>query len=282
MPVNPRRMWALFESVHAVTYFAPEARASYEAAGLRGYWRGYFAGRAAPLGPVPAETVTALFFGFAPAMVARAIPSIWSLTSPEDALRARSRGAVETLRRLFAQVDADTVAQAADLIEVAVAHADLSGRALGAANLAVPAADEPLARLWQATTTLRELRGDGHVAALVAAGLNGCQAVALRCAIDGGTDVVLPHRGWTEEQWSAALADLVGRGLVAEGGAATVEGRALYERVEQATDRAASGPWRGLGEEAGARLAALLTPLARAARSAVPQPNPIGLPPLAE
>ena len=47
-----RAMWTLFEPVHAVTYFAPEARAAFEEAGLRGFWRGYFAGRAAPLGPV--------------------------------------------------------------------------------------------------------------------------------------------------------------------------------------------------------------------------------------
>ena len=45
-----RQMWTLFEPVHAVTYFADEAREAYVAAGLRGFWRGYFAGRAAPLG----------------------------------------------------------------------------------------------------------------------------------------------------------------------------------------------------------------------------------------
>ena len=39
-----RSMWTLFEPVHAVTYFAPEARAATEDAGLRGFWRGYFAG----------------------------------------------------------------------------------------------------------------------------------------------------------------------------------------------------------------------------------------------
>jgi hypothetical protein len=30
--------------------------------------------------------------------------------------------------------------------------------------------------LWQAATVLREHRGDGHVAALVVEGLDGCQA----------------------------------------------------------------------------------------------------------
>src|SRR5215813_11480156 len=61
-----RRMWTLFEPVHVVTYFAPEARAAFEEAGLRGFWRGYFAGRSAPLGPVDAPPVIAAFFGFAP------------------------------------------------------------------------------------------------------------------------------------------------------------------------------------------------------------------------
>jgi hypothetical protein len=64
-------MWTLFEPVHAVTYFAPEARSAFEEAGLRGFWRGYFAGRAAPLGPAGAAVVGASFFNFAPAMVAR-------------------------------------------------------------------------------------------------------------------------------------------------------------------------------------------------------------------
>ena len=45
-----RSMWTLFEPIHAVTYFTAEARSAYEKAGLRGFWRGYFAGRAAPLG----------------------------------------------------------------------------------------------------------------------------------------------------------------------------------------------------------------------------------------
>src|SRR5579864_8230539 len=84
-----RVMWTLFEPIHAVTYFAPEGRSAYEQAGLRGFWRGYFAGRAAPLGAVGPAVVTASFFNFAPAFVARAIPGVWQLTTPEEALRAR-------------------------------------------------------------------------------------------------------------------------------------------------------------------------------------------------
>ena len=51
-PGTARRLWALGEPFHALTYFAEESRAAGEAVGLRGFWRGYFAFRAAPLGPV--------------------------------------------------------------------------------------------------------------------------------------------------------------------------------------------------------------------------------------
>lgn len=59
-----RRPRQLIEPHHAVTYDAPEGRDAYEAVGLRGFWRGYLAGRAAPLGPVGPGVVTACFFGF--------------------------------------------------------------------------------------------------------------------------------------------------------------------------------------------------------------------------
>src|SRR6266571_4394705 len=95
-----RRMWRLFEPVHTVTYFAAEALDAFTGAGLRGFWRGYFAGRAAPLGPVGAAPVTASFFNFAPPMVARALPGVWELITPQDALAVRSAGAVAALRRL--------------------------------------------------------------------------------------------------------------------------------------------------------------------------------------
>src|SRR6266852_3563134 len=155
-----RSMWTLFEPVHAVTYFAPEARSAYERAGLRGFWRGYFAGRAAPLGPVSAAVVTASFFNFAPAFVARAIPDVWELITPDEALRIRMAGATEALRGLLAGRDAEAAA-AADLLWRAIGELDFSGRVLAAAGAALPVPDDGsscLARLWQAATVLREHR----------------------------------------------------------------------------------------------------------------------------
>src|SRR5438067_13300048 len=93
-----RLMWTLLEPVHAVTYFSGQAREAFEGSGLRGFWRGYFAGRAAPLGAVGPGVVTAAFFGFAPGMVRRARPAGWGLAPPPAGLAARAAGATAAPR----------------------------------------------------------------------------------------------------------------------------------------------------------------------------------------
>ena len=295
-------MWTLFEPIHAVTYFTAEARSAYEQAGLRGFWRGYFAGRAAPLGVAGgagAAVVAASFFNFAPAFVARAIPGVWELITPEEALRVRLAGAAEGLGRLLAGREAEAAA-AAGLLWRAIGELDFSGRVLAAANAALPvppgedaagssgssasaASSVPMAaaglgRLWQAATLLREHRGDGHFAALAAADIDGCEAVVLRCCLDLRREDMQPVRGWTDEAWDGALSRLAARGWVDADGALTSAGREAHAAVEDATDRAASRPWAGLGPEATAEVAAVLTPLARSCAAALPYPSPIGVP----
>ena len=306
-------MWTLFEPVHAVTYFAAEARSAYEKAGLRGFWRGYFAGRAAPLGvagaggtvAAPADTVAASagaasaavvaasFFNFAPAFVARAIPGVWELITPEEALRVRLAGAAEGLGRLLAGQEAEAAA-AGDLLWRAIGELDFSGRVLAAANAALPVlpgedvaassaspaslAAAGLGRLWQAATLLREHRGDGHFAALAAADIDGCEAVVLRCCLDLRREDMQPVRGWTDEAWDGALSRLAARGWVGADGALTRAGREAHAAVEDATDRAASRPWARLGPKATAEIEAALTPLALACAAALPYPSPIGVP----
>jgi hypothetical protein len=93
-PSLARRFFDRLEPVHAVTYFAPEARAALDGLGFRGYWMGYFAARSAPLGVVPVELVTAAFYNFAPERVAKAIPAAWDFATPADALRVRQESAV--------------------------------------------------------------------------------------------------------------------------------------------------------------------------------------------
>jgi hypothetical protein len=268
-------MWTMFEPVHDVTYFAPEALAAFTEAGLRGYWRGYFAGRAAPLGGVRAAVVTASFYNFAPAFVARAIPGVWDLITPQDAIAVREAGAAASMRRLLDGQQA-AAAKAAGLLWRAVEDLDFAGRVLSAANAELPVSGEPLTRLWQAATLLREHRGDGHFAALTAGGIDGCEAVVLQCAKHIPRDLMQPVRGWTDEQWDAAAARLAERGWISEDAAITAAGRAALGAVEDATDQAAARPWDRMGAAGLAEVADVLLPLAQACAAALPEVIPVG------
>jgi hypothetical protein len=272
-----RSMWTLFEPVHAVTYFAPEARSAFEEAGLRGFWRGYFASRAAPLGPVSATVAGASFFNFSSAMVARAIPGVWELISPADALRVRRAGAVSALRPLLAGLDSEVTA-ATDLLGRATGELDCSGRVLAAANIALPPPEDAIGRLWLAATVLREHRGDGHFATMATADIDGCEVLVLRCGLDMRREDLQPIRGWTDEQWDAAAARLAARGWIGPDGTLTPAGRDVHATLEIATDQAAARPWARLGPAAVADLASVLTPIAQACAQVLPYPSPIGVP----
>jgi len=278
--MNPaRRMWTLFEPIHVVTYFTPEARATADALGMRGFWMGYAAQRVAPLGAASAAITTAAFFGFHPDRIGRALPDAWTLTTPAAALAARLAGADAALRRLWGAGRA-AAPEAADLAWQAAAVADCAGRVLGAANQALPRPDQPHVALWQAATTLREHRGDGHVAALVARGITPVQSHLIKAAAgESDGEVLRTGRKFDEATWAEGAATLRTDGVLTAEGRLTAAGRRLHSEIEDATDAAAAAPWRVLGEGATNRLACLLGPLAAAVLESgtLPQPNPVGL-----
>src|SRR5688500_13849251 len=170
---------------------------------------GYFGMRAAPLGAASPELVTAVFYNFAPRMVSRALPDAWSVASPAAYLQVRLEGVDLALRRLLGDVSTPEIVEAAALAREAALAVDVAGRPLAAANRALPWPVEPHLALWHACTILREARGDGHVAALVAHGVGPCQALALY-AREHSLDPAYMRaaRGWTVEEWS--LADVPG------------------------------------------------------------------------
>ncbi|MCO5995199.1 SCO6745 family protein [Actinoallomurus rhizosphaericola] len=273
--------WRLIECCHAFVYFVPETRDAYAEAGLTGFWRGYFASRAAALGTAPAEVVAAAFHNFAPRMVARAFPDVWHRSSPEAVLAARTAVADRALRRLAGDlIDGPAVAEAAALAGRAVEATPVAGRVLFAAHAALPRPDEPHLALWHAVTALREFRGDGHVAALLTAGLDGCEANVLAGALGLTPPAQRDHRGWTEEEWAAAAGRLRARGLLGDDGAPTPEGRAERETIEDVTDRLARPPLDALGPDGAALLTGLLRPLARAIvdGGGIPFPNAMAMP----
>jgi hypothetical protein len=282
-----RQMWRLLEPVHAVVYFAHDARDRFEAVGLKRFWMGYFASRSAPLGPVGPELVQALFYVFHPAMVARALPDAWRYSTPEQVLAARSSLADSTLHRALGELaDGPEVATAADLASRIASAAPLAGRPLGAAHAALPrpADDDHLGRLWWAATVLREHRFDGHVAALLSAGIDPCESLILAAATGAaggeGASLLQATRKWPNDEWSAATERLKRRGWL-DGVALTEAGHVAHQEVEDATDRAASTAYAAFSDKDLDSLATALQPLvARIAQTgALPFPNPVGLDP---
>jgi hypothetical protein len=277
-----RRMWRALETLHMTVYFAPEPRDAYRRAGLRGGWMGYFASRAAAMGPVPAEVVVATFYNFHPRMVHRAIPDAWNFATPAEVLAARLEGADAALRRLLGRTaEGPEVTEAAGLARAAMAGLDPAGRPLFAAHAALPWPEAPQLALWHAATLYREYRGDGHVACLLVEGIDGCEAHVL--AAGAGqlpAPVLREYRGWSEEEWSAAAVRLQGRGWVEVDGSLSDQGRTARHAREQRTDDLAMPPWHRLGGEACARLLDLLDRPVRLVveGGGVPFPNPVGLP----
>lgn len=257
-----RKLGVLVESIHAVVYFAPEPQAAYVEMGLKGYWRGYFASRAAPLGAVGPELVTALFGGFAPAMVARALPTVWETASPRQVQAARQAGALAALRRLLDDHE-DSVAEAADLTRQCVQALPLPGRPMAAAQAGSPRPSEPLEALWHDCTVLREHRGDGHLAAVALLGLVWPEPHLLPGRqVDAQQQ---QYRGWDDESWQRAADRMRGCDT---------------GELETLTDRLAAPAYDVLTAAGRSQLARLLEPLARVASTDLPYPNAMGLLPL--
>ena len=181
-----RRLFELTEPISLVNFFSPEPNDSMAALGFRNYWDGYFAGRSAPLGRVPAEVVHAAFYNFAEGEVARHIPKVWDTTTPEAAHAAREHGCVAALRRILGDlVETPELACAAELLAKASTSAPTEGRVMYAGLRTLPMPAEPVARLWHAANMLREHRGDGHIAALVSERIGGTEAHVLSALASG-------------------------------------------------------------------------------------------------
>lgn len=248
-----RQLWDRLNDYHSIVYFGPEPKEEYDALGLRG-WAPYFASRSAPLGQLPPDVVTAVFYGFHPKLARRALADVWSHCSPEDVTAARLRGADRALtRRLNGRVDNAELAIATDLIRDAVEHCEPNGRPVFAGHAALDWPAPAHLRLWHAATLYREYRGDAHVAVLVSEGIGPCHSLVLQAAVaDAPADVagfLKTMRGWSETEWDAAHQELQRDGLVDEHGVATSDGRTLRETMESRTDQRSIQPWRALGED---------------------------------
>ncbi|HET8842175.1 MAG TPA: hypothetical protein VFN35_11945 [Ktedonobacteraceae bacterium] len=276
-----RRARQMFEPYHAMIFFAPEARQAFLDLGLKGFWMGYFASRSAPLGPASAAVVTATFYHFHPTMVARALPDAWRIASPEQVLEVRLQAADVALRRLLGdQIMSAEMREAADLAKEATRGCFVHGRALFAGYTQLPWPKEPHLVLWHATTLLREHRWDGHMAALLTEGIDGCEAHLTYVGTGEVSRATMqPIRGWSDEEWDAAAKRLQQRGLLDEHELLTPTGRQVRQAIEDRTNLLALPPWQYLGRERSERLLALAQPFSQRIvdQGGIPPVNPMGL-----
>ena len=241
-----RAIAAAVEPVAGQVYFSPECHAGYARLGFGpspGEFGGvalpdpaaYFTSRGSVMGTVPGEVVAAAFGVFKPSAVVAAVDHGWSLTDAPTICAARDEGACAQLERIIG-AKPDGIDRANELLALAVDVLRPEGRPLyaGLASLELPVG--PLGRMWRLVDMLREYRGDSHVNAWTAAGLDGCEITLLTDAYWG-----LPlrsysrTRAWSDADFDAAEERLVARGWLRDG-AFTDAGRAERERIEVATD----------------------------------------------
>lgn len=262
----------MLNSLHATSYFAPELGGELAALGITHPRAVNFAVRAAALGPVGAGAVTATFYNYKHELVARHVPAVWAIASPEDVLAARVRAVDTALRRLLGEevLASAEMAEAARLALRATEACSRSARPLYSAHADLPVPEEPHLAYFHATTLLREHRGDGHLGVLMSAGLDGLEAVVTHTATGKGMTPkwVFSTRGWTQEDWDAASERLRGRGLLEADGELTAQGVALRKEIESETDRLDRAPYEHLGAQGVARLTELGAGFAGAAVTA--------------
>lgn len=266
------RLTRSLDALHSVVYFVPDANEKFGELGMDPRMH-YFAGRSAPMGAVAANVVAATFYNFNPRLVAKSIPAAWQLASPATVTQVRCDIVSASLPRVLG----DELAHSPELASVAVTLRRVvesipngDGRALYAGHAELDWPDAPYTQAWHAATLLREYRGDGHIAALVANGLSGIEALITHTATGIGFSGEFARRlrGWSRAEWDAAIETLRTRGLMDGDGNLTAAGTELRSTIEDLTDELAYAPWRSLPEEQADQLVGFAKVIRDAAHSA--------------
>ena len=256
-----RAMFQVYEPIVLTGSGAPELQTICKQLGLSEHRMSYYAVRAAALGRVAAEVVSATFYHHTVEMVSPAIPLAWSIASPERIVAARFEAVDQALRRLLPQqIESAEVVEAVELVREAMVGCSIAGRPLFAAHAALPWPSEPHVALWHGLNLFREHRGEGHTSAVMAARLTPEQTAPLLIAATGEARDGRSWR-WPDDVWNQAVAELQERGWLDDAGGLTDEGLAARTRIEEETDGLALGPWLQLGKERTHRLWTLLRDL---------------------
>lgn len=242
-----RRLRDALEPISMHGVWAPRTNAALAEHGYD-FFTAYVRGRGAPLGEVPSSVVAATFAVFEP----NTVDALWTagqaLLPLPELIALRDRETTASLREILGDTASEAEAtRLAETLEGAAAGLDGTGRVLFSALRSQPRLADPYARVWRAADVIREHRGDSHVAACVAAGLDPVRmGILMEVWLGYPVGEYSGTRAWPQEAADAGLARLEADGLVADG-AITAEGRRVRTAIEDATDVAQQGVVDALG-----------------------------------
>jgi len=276
LSTKARALGGALEPFVGQVYFSRECHQNYAALGLQpspGEMNGvalpegvaYFTSRGSLMGQVPGELVAAAFAVFNPIVVIPSVTAGWQVTDATTICAARRNGAIAQLERIIGAKPGG-VANIRPILERAVSVLRPEGRPLYAGTLSQQVPDSDLGACWHFGDMLREYRGDSHTAAWIAAGLDATE-IGLLTELFWGLPLksYSRTRGWSEDDYTAAIDRLMSRGLIADG-AFTAKGRELRESVEVRTDDQMRGVLAIIGDDF-ARLVEVLGTWSRAVQA---------------
>jgi hypothetical protein len=257
-----RRLRDAIEPIATICWWSEPAYDAYAALGLD-FLQGYVWSRGCVLGEPDGGVVAAAFGVFEPGLIGQLYDAARAACGLADIRAARESGAVAALRTVLGVPE--RAAEVTGALRRGVEAMDTASRPLfaGLAGLSWP--PDELGQLWHACVMLRELRGDSHLAACVAAGLTGLEAnLVTELQVGWPQHSYTATRGWPPEAMNLATVSLSERGLVA-GDTLTEAGSRLRAGIEEATDRQLAPALDAIGPD----LPGILPPLQEWSRQIV-------------
>ena len=244
-----RRMWSTSEPFVATGLICKESLISISGLGVpKG--AAFFAVRGAPMGAATPAIFASAFHGFTLDRLRDGLTAAWEATTPLAVIESTHTAIPMMAERVFGESqNLQEIDRVGSLLAQIVSQLDVSGRPLAAGNKAVTSPAEPWAKLWRAWNTLREYRGDAHVATLVANNLTVDEAQVLSAtwgATKYDVELLRSTRGLDDTRWELAQAQLIARGLLDAEGSISQAGMNLREDIEQKTDEACMNAWNQL------------------------------------
>ena len=242
-----RRLHASFEPIAASVYFAPEVHDAFEAAGFGpptiadgclplADLPAYFCSRAGCIGQVSGHVVAAAFGVFSPELIIPNVERGWQTADCDTVLAVRLGGQTAALQNVLG--GRPGVERATEILLRAGDACSDSGRFLYAGLRSLPLPNPGWGRLWRAADIIREYRGDCHITAWVAAGLDPVEAgLMTEIYYQMPTKYYHSGRGWRPSQLDAGLDRLRRRGWIdGDPVVFTSDGRAVREWIEASTN----------------------------------------------